>query len=679
VTEPILVVDVGNACSRAAIVAQNRTALLRDPGSDRPAWPSSLVFDNGAWLVGAAAEQLRRVSPRRLLDGPRRALDTNAPIRTDGRDVPAAEALGVFLSTIGAEARRVYRAPIRRLVLTVPATWPAPDPRRDALIEIGQTAGFTDVELIDDAVAIALDRQSGADHPDGASVLVADLGASWTVSCVRVDGSRSRVLASRFTTGGRDLDALLLQDLRARGRDWVEPLLAAPGDAALRARHEAVEFVRRLKHRLAEAEVVQDRLTPLAPPHRLDRQYLAALAQPAIDALVAEAHEVLRESRVDPVDLAAVVPAGGDARLRLAAGLGENLGHTLQASADPEFAAVRGAARWAQRTAERSISAWAAPWRTEPVLWDLPGGRARLLNWEVRPGERYPAGAVLARIRTEEQLVVGLPAPRAGSLSGPLLQPGSLVGPVLAVCARREPATLAAEPPAVLRTVETTGTYLLGADEKTLYECSARGDAVRILSADTGELLGGFTPERTGGSAGGRLFVDPQGRVTLIGWDDEMGVRVWDVARGALTAQIGEALDVHRMLVDETGWRVAVESAGRQSVGRYRRAAVTVFDLYTGSVEDKIADPVWEQRNPAFQLRSTADAFVAQAVTADGQLRAEVQPSGVVLSDPAEHLELHRMVPPAPAAAGVAFVPDGDLLLVNWEFETGSRVDVIGI
>ncbi|MEU4159429.1 Hsp70 family protein [Actinoplanes sp. NPDC026670] len=601
-TEPILVVDVGNACSRAAIVAQNRTALLRDPASERPVWPSSMAFDNGAWLVGAAAEQLRKASPRRLLDGPRRTLENDAPLVIDGRDVPAAEALGVYLSAIGAEARRVYRAAIRRLVLTVPAVWPTPDPRRDALIEIGQAAGFTDVELIDDAVAITLDPRSGADVPDGAPVLVADLGASWTVSCVRVDGVHSQVLASRATTGGRDLDAL-----------------------------------------------------------------------------AAAAFEVLRESAIAPVDLAAVVPAGGDSRLGLAAGLEERLGHKSRGGADPEFAAVRGAARWAERTAERRISAWAAPWRTEPVVWDVPGGRARLLNWEVRPGERYPAGAVLAQVRTDDQLVARLAAPRAGRLNGPLPQPGALVGPVLAVGARRDPVTLAAESPTVLRSVETAGTYLLGADQITLYECSARADEVRIWSAGTGEALGGFTPEPTGGSAGGRLFVDPQGRVTLIGWDDEMGLRVWDVASGTLTAQIAEAFDVRRVLVDETGWRVAVEGAGRQSVGRYRRTAITVFDLDTGSVEDKISDPVWEQRNPAFRPRSAADAFVAQAATADGQLRAGVQSAGVVLSDPAEGLELHRMVPPAPAAAGVAFVPGSDLLLVNWEFETGSRVDVIGL
>lgn len=681
-TEPILVADIGVASCAAAIVADGRSALLRDPLTRSEAWPSALLLDDGRWLAGTAAERRKRAAPRRYVDGPRRAVDVRAPLLLEHREVTGVEALTAYLSVVAAEARTVYGSPIDRLVLTVPSGYATPDPRRDDLVAVGERAGFTDVELLDDAVAVALDPQTGGDLTDDCVVLVCDLGVTWDVACVRLHGAGGAVLSRQNAATGRDLDAVLLDDLRSEGRAWLEPLLAAPGDAGLRTYHDAVDFLRRLKHRLADAEEVQDHLTPVTPAYRLTRQWLAAFAAPAVEALLASGHAVVEAAGVTLADIRAVVVAGGAARLPMAvAALGESLGHPPRRSHGPELAAVRGAARWAADTTRRVIPAQAPGWRTRPVAWDVPGGRARLLRWTVDPEVPYPAGAVLAEIRTADDLIVGLTATDGGALLESLPPPGALLGRVLAVGSRRTPQALAADPPAVLRTHQTAGSYLLSADRQVLLECAADGSSVTSRAASTGEVLEVFTPEAAdlpAGRDGGRLFVDPEGRPALLAWDADTGVSVFDVQAGKLTARINEAVGGQRFLVDESTWRLAVEGEGRAAVGRYRRATVTVFDLHTGSRLDRATDSGWGQRHPEFRSRSAADGFGDEAVSPDGRLTATARPDGVLLHDGAG-TELFRAATPPDAQARVAFDGAGRSLLINVESAGRSRVDVLQV
>jgi molecular chaperone DnaK len=678
--EPILVVDIGAATSSAAIVAQDRTALLRDPYSGGNAWPSSILLDDGGPLVGTAAERRKRAAPRRYIEGPRRAVDARAALWLESREVTGTEALTTYLAAMADEAHQVYGSTIRRLVLTAPAGYATPDDRRDQLIAIGEAVGFAEVELVDEAVAVALDPHTDAERPDGSLVLVFDLGVTWTVALVHRRGPESVQLAQHSAATGRDLDAMLLDDLRSEGRTWLEPLLNAPGDAGLRAYHEAVDFVRRLKHRLAEADEVQDHLTPVTPAYRLTRQWLEAFAAPAVAALLDGAHAVVDTAGITLADLGAVVLAGGGARLPItAAALGDGLGHPLRRSAEPEFAAVRGAARWAVDAALRIVAADPPAWRVEPVVWDLPAEPVRLLRWTVPDDTPYPAGAVLAEVRTADDLVLALTAAHPGSVVGHRPTPGTPLGPVLAVAARRPTQALAQDPPPLRRSTTTAGSYLLSADRLVLLECHPTGTSVRSTVAATGELLGIFAPDpaaTAGGTSGSRVFVDPEGRPVLVSWDAEAGVSVWDVQSGKLTVRIREAVGGQLVGVDETGWRLAVEGAGRAAVGRYRRSTVTVWDLHTGSRLEKATDGSWQQRNPQYRARSAADGLTDEAIAPDGRLHVAVRPDAVVLQDVASGSQLWHGPAPTGARGRVAFDGDGRLLLTVWEHAQGSRLDV---
>jgi molecular chaperone DnaK len=237
---------------------------------------------------------------------------------------------------------------------------------------------------------------------------------------------------------------------------------------------------------------------------------------------------------------------------------------------------------------------------------------------------------------------------------------------------------LVQDPPPRVRSAETAGSYLLSADRQVLLEAAPTGTSVRSTMAATGVLLGVFVPEiPPSPNRLGRVFVDPDGRPALLSWDPEAGVSGWDIASGKLTVRIADAVGGRRVLVDEAGWRLAVAGEGRAAAGRYRRSAITVWDLRTGGQLDKATDGSWEQRHPQFRPHSAADSL--RTVAESGGLRAMTGADGLLLLDAASGTELFRAAPPDGTQGRVAFDGEGRHLLLVWEREGWSRVDVYEI
>ncbi|MDP9797506.1 hypothetical protein J2S43_006018 [Catenuloplanes nepalensis] len=688
-TEPILAVDVGTSGTSAALIVGDQTTLLKEPLTGGFVWPSAVCVDDDGFVVGTAAERRKRSVPRRYIDGPRRAVDAQASMRLDDREVTGNEAVAAYLAELGREAQRVYGGQVWRLTLSIPAGYLPGDPRRDAMVAIGEAAGFVDVELIPDAVAAALDPHTGADLRPGSLVLVCDLGANWTASLVRVAGNDSALLATQSSTAGHDLEALLIKDLRTEGRTWLEPLLAAPGDGGLRAYYEAIDFVRRLKHQLGDSLEVEDHLTPLTPPYKLSRAWLEAFAEPAVQALVASAHAVVGAVGATLADISSVVLSGGASRLPVVKpALANSLGHTLRHAPEPELAVVRGAAQWAANAESRAVAADAPSWRLEPISWDIPGGDAKLLRWNVGEGEAFREGTVVAEVRTGDERVYQLTATHAGALLSHTVPPGGQVGSTLVTAATRDAAALAADPPTQRLQLRTSGSWLLTPDRQVLVECDTTGRHIRSFVIATGELIGEFRPDFGAGTAqGARIFFDPEGRLSLIAWDTEGTFSVWDVETGKLSTRFRDSVGPVRVLVDEPTWRLAAEADGKVQVGRYRRGVTTLWDLRTGERLERTGDETWEQRNPGFRMRSPTDAFNTESISPDGRLRAlvtsDLDGSGVLsLQDIESSLEVFRVhAPAAPEAEGfvprllTSFTADGKLLLANWDYADRSLVD----
>jgi molecular chaperone DnaK len=716
--QPALVVDFGAHSTGAAVVIGDKATLVRDPFSGSLRWPSQLSVEGGVFYAGAVADRVRYASPRYAVDAPRRALDSETVIPIGDQAIAPSIALSAFLGSLRAEALRITPERIDRLTLTVPTAYQVPDRRRDLLIAAGEAAGFPEVELISAAAAIVLDavgspRMRDVGLPDGSLVLVCDLGESWSTALLRVTRHEIVPIMQETTTSGRDLDAQLLSDLRVQYRDWLEPRLAMPGDAGLRVRQQAVDFLRQIKHALCDLEEdgeIAGRLAPDAPSYVLGREWLDRLAEPGLRwvggscrSLLARAAagwggsalggpgagyglgspgvgSVLPSSTIN--DVSAVVLAGGHARLASAERiLREELQRPVVRLDDPELAPVRGAVRFTIAAPTRRIVADHPRWRVEALSWDVPTGRGRLERWTVGAGAAYQRGAVLAQVRTTDERVYDLSVPEEGVLLSSRGRVGDVVGPTLIASAKRPSNLLAGDPPGKRQELTGSGEWLLTPDRRLLVECAAAAERVRLWSIPDGVLVREFRPEYgTAEPRQGRVFVNPGGRLSLVVWDPSGTFSVWDVRSGERTTTFRDGNRPSDVLVNEQEWRLSVAGEDGGSAGRYRRSVATVWDLASGRKLEKLTDD-WPRRLTGFRDRSSVDGFGEHAFSPDGRLRAvpvlgNSGPTGIALQEATSEHEVFRSEHGPSRRVRVAFSADGQFLLANRESPRRSQVDV---
>jgi molecular chaperone DnaK len=702
VTQPVLVVDLGAYSTVAAVVVGDRALLIRDPLTGAAVWPSALSVDAEIFLAGGAAERARYSAPGQFVDSPRRALDTETPIVLADRELDPTTALSAYLGSLRDETFNVCGEPVDRLTLTVPVSYQLPERRGDLLIAAAEAAGFREVELVGEARAAIMDAQATTSFADGSLVLVCDLGDTWTTALMQLAGGEITQLAQETSTAGRDLDARLFDDLRVQAQAWLEPRLAAPGDAGRRAHYEALDYVRTIKHRPAAAH--PDR-GELVAAYELTEEWLNRLAEPGLRWVVGSCRSLLARAAAgvsgqpgawtDPThpggqlargttlaDVSAVVLVGGHARLSSAERIIQGgLGRPVLRPPEPDLAVVRGAVRWASGTHTRRLIPDHPKWRVEPLTWNIPGGRARLVRWSVSEGQHFPAGAVLAQVRTPDERVFDLTAPDGGVLISTGSQVGELVGPTLIAALKRPASTLAGDPPDKRWALSAAGEWLLTPDRRLLVECGWSGRHVKLWSIPDAHLVGEFRPDFEGQQPHqGRVFVNPRGRLSLVAWDPRGSFSVFDVQAGRRVASFRDANAPLHVMVNEREWLLTSEAEDGGAAGRYRRSVATVWDLATGRRVEKLTDDR-QRRLSGYKDRSAVDGFGDHAFSPDGRLhavpvRTAAGSTGIALQESASDQEVFRAEHPSSARVRMAFTADGQFLLTNWESDQRSQVDV---
>ncbi|MEU8079125.1 Hsp70 family protein [Catellatospora citrea] len=675
----LLVVDFGTYQTTAALVTGAQVHPVPCPVTGALSWPSAVCLDGNDLLVGTAAVQRREALPRGFAAGPRQSLDSGEPVRLGDRQASAPEVLAVFLRTLRQEAERRFGVTVDRLALTVPAAYAPHDGRREALIALASDAGFPDVEVVADATAALLDPHTHGDLPDGALVLVCDLGASWTVSLARMQGERPQLLAHETSGSGQDFDLLLVNDLRAVLHDWLTPALQAGGDTGLHARYAAGEFVRSVKHRLADTDEVVDRITPHAPPYRLNRGRLDRLAEPALRWLLASCRAVVARSGFGLADVSGVLLVGGASRLPAArAVLHAELGRPVRHPAEPEYAVIRGAARWAGRVTARRVPANTASWRMEPLSWDLPDGRARLVRWLVAEGGQYGPGAALAQVRTADDRVYDLTAQREGILMEHRVAAGALLTSDSVAAVARSAKLLSGDRAAKRHQLRVDGDWLLTPDHELLVECERSGAYVRMRSIANGAVVNEVRPKQRVGDGSGKVFVGPGGRLALVTWNTDGQFGVWDVASGHLTSSFQAASNNRpvKVLVHEGQWRLIAEADRKVHVGRYVRDVATMWDLGTGTVVEEMVGEDLHRRYDGYTEHSPYDGFAPQCDSPDGRLRAGTAGTAVWLHESGTDEEVFRTDIATARSVRTAFSADGHHLLARWSAADTTCVDV---
>ncbi len=698
--EPILVVDFGAWRTSAAVLVDGRSSLVAEPTTGSYRWPSTALLEGESLLIGDSARHRRDELARCYVDGIRPAVDSGSPVRLGERQFSGEELLAAYLTGIRGEAQRQLgtgqlgtgqlgtgqlgtggpgTGQIGRLVLVIPAGYASQEARTQRMLAVASAAGYPDVELVSDAVAASLDPLLEADtgpRPEGALVLVCDLGLAWSVTLCQVRNGQPVPIGHEDSAAGNDLDALLVRDFRAVRPDLLEPALAAGGERAALANFEAADLVRRLKHRLVDREDVQERVGANGEPYRLSRDDVQRCAEPALRWLVASARAVVARAGRGLHEVSEVLLVGGAARIPSARTMLEH-GLRLQVTLppDPDLAVVRGAAHWAGQVADRAVASELPLWRVEPLSWQLPGDPGRLLRWLVEEGQPYPAAATLAQVRTATGRVFDLTARHEGILLEQRIPVGALLDATTVAATARSAAVVAGDRPIKRHEFQVAGEWLLTPDRNFLVECPADGGYVKVRSIITGAVVGELRPEPAP-ARHGRVFISPAGSLTLVCWQENGQFRVWDVGTGQQLVAFREAARPLTVLVNEARWRLVAEVDKQVQVGRYRREVVNVWDLSTGVRVDEQVD----DRYAGYGDRSPSDGFATAMSSPDGRLRAATTtgPGGasVALLDPGTEREIFRTGEPGAQWVRAAFSGDGQHLLASWKSAERSWVEV---
>jgi molecular chaperone DnaK (HSP70) len=426
VRRPTVAIDVGTSGSSAVLVTNERGILVEDPHAGGSVWPTSVAFDGVAPRVGAAADGFGRVHPDKYQGRLKQILGEPGRLTLGDASFSPAELMGWLLAEMREQAQRVGGIDATRAVITVPASYRVGDPRRDALLEAAARAGFTAVELLYEPLATVEAPLIGGPFDPGDVGMIIDFGAgSTTAGLVTVHKNGAVELLGhdeRPECSGLEIDRLIMTELLSRvGRTWSD--YTRPHDdpshrlRMARSRRSLEERARAMKHQLSVHPSAMELIGPEETPVELTAIELTALIGPVVLTSVESFRTLLGTSGVRHGDLSAVIVSGGGSRLPIVEEIvTDTFQRPVRRTVDQQRAAAEGAARFARSIERRHVRARVATDKETPLRWDIPGGHATDLEWQVEPGVRFGASDPLAVVRLDDGSLWELRPGRTGTL-----------------------------------------------------------------------------------------------------------------------------------------------------------------------------------------------------------------------------------------------------------------------
>jgi len=343
-------VDFGTSSTCVAVSVHGREPQV--VGFDGQPLVPSAVFAaaDGTLFVGHEAERQAAVDPSRYEPHPKRRID-EGELLLGTSVLPVQDVVRAVLTRAVDEARRVAGgAHVDLLVLTHPADWGAV--RTRVLYQAARGLG-REVRLVPEPVAAAVFHSASHALAEGASLAVLDLGGGTVDASVisRQDG-RFRVLATKGdpSFGGADIDQLLLEHLGARlvGDDQVawRELVEGREMTDRRRRRVLRQDVRGAKETLSRHAYTDVPMPPPFPDAHVTRSDLEQLISVPLNRAVAMVLGAVRDTGLNPKQLAGVFLVGGSSRIPMVARLVLEQSGVVPTSIDqPETVVARGALR----------------------------------------------------------------------------------------------------------------------------------------------------------------------------------------------------------------------------------------------------------------------------------------------------------------------------------------------
>ncbi|QIL71121.1 molecular chaperone HscC [Diaphorobacter sp. HDW4B] len=332
-------IDLGTTNSLVAVWQDGKPRLVPNALGE-VLTPSVVSVDkDGSFLVGAAARDRLQSHPQLSAAVFKRDMGTARSFRLGQHTMRAEELSALVLRALKADVEADLGQPVQEVVITVPAYFS--DAQRQATRAAGTLAGFASVTLLNEPTAAAL---AYGLHQDEGRFLVFDLGGgTFDVSVLELfEGVMEvRATAGDNRLGGEDVDELMVrrfvQDTGMSDDVAHQPLMAA---RLLRAAEGT-------KRALAAQETVVMRVDVdgASFSKTWTSQELEKALEPLLERMRQPVERALRDSRIRPQELDAVVLAGGSTRLVAVRQLVTRMfGRFPEVSLDPDQVVALGAA-----------------------------------------------------------------------------------------------------------------------------------------------------------------------------------------------------------------------------------------------------------------------------------------------------------------------------------------------
>jgi type VII secretion-associated protein (TIGR03931 family) len=317
----------------------------------QPLVPSAVfAAADGTLFVGHEAERQAAVDPSRYEPHPKRRID-EGELLLGTSVLRVSDVVRAVLTRAVNEARRVAGGmPVDLLVLTHPADWGAVRTR----VLLQAAAGLAnDVRLVPEPVAAAVFHSDGHAMADGATLAVLDLGGGTVdATVISRQGGGFRVLATKGdpSFGGADVDQLLVEHLGsqvpAADREAWQQLVEGQEMADRRRRRVLRQDVRGAKETLSRHAYTDVPMPPPFPDAHVTRSDLERLISAPLNRAVALVLGAVRNTGLNPKQLAGVFLVGGSSRIPMVARLVMEQAGVVPTSIDqPETVVARGALR----------------------------------------------------------------------------------------------------------------------------------------------------------------------------------------------------------------------------------------------------------------------------------------------------------------------------------------------
>lgn len=338
-------IDLGTTFSCMAYINENGQPEIIPNSEGDNIMPSSVLFDDGATIVGREAKAQSLFEPQNFEQFVKRHMGERDYLFTakNGEKYSPEAISAIILAKMKADAESYLGDKVDGAVVTVPAYFN--DAQRKSTEDAGKIAGLNVIAIINEptAAALAFGISKGTDKEQ--TIMVYDLGGgTFDVTVMRFNADNITVLgtAGDRKLGGYDFDNKIIDAVKAAAKQEgidIDSDITAKQDLQLKA-----EIA---KKSLSAKDKTNIMLNVSGKPFKytISRDEFLELVEPLLYKTVASMENACDESGLEYSDLDKILLVGGSTRMPIVRDfIQEETGITPSSEVHPDEAVAIGAA-----------------------------------------------------------------------------------------------------------------------------------------------------------------------------------------------------------------------------------------------------------------------------------------------------------------------------------------------